>query len=45
VKVAAHITRRRLVYVALALLVVLTILSFALPYVGGGSSHITNIFP
>jgi hypothetical protein len=39
VKVTAHITRRRLIYVAVAVFVVLTVLSFVLPYVGGGPSH------
>lgn len=42
---AARITKRRLLMVGIAVVVALAILSFALPYVGGGSSGITNLFP
>jgi hypothetical protein len=34
--VTAHISRKRLALVALALLLVIVALSFILPYVGGG---------
>ncbi len=41
----AHVTKRRLLIVGIAVLVVLAILSFVLPYVGGGSSGISHLFP
>ena len=41
----ARITKRRLLIVGIAVLVALAILSFVLPYVGGGSSGITHLFP
>jgi uncharacterized membrane protein YwzB len=42
---AARITKRRLLMVGIAVVVALAILSFVLPYVGGGSSGITSLFP
>ena len=41
----ARITKRRLLMIGIAVIVVLGILSFVLPYVGGGSSGITHLFP
>ena len=41
----AHITRRRLLYGLIAVVVVLAILSFVLPHVGSGSDGITTLFP
>ena len=41
----ARITKRRLLIVGIAVLVALAILSSVLPYVGGGSSGITHLFP
>jgi hypothetical protein len=38
-----HITRRRLVYLAIAVFVVLAILSFVLPFAGSGHGRITTI--
>ena len=40
----ARVTKRRLLIVGIAVLVVLAILSFVLPYVGGGSSGITKLW-
>ena len=40
----AHVTKRRLLIVGIAVLVVLAIVSFILPYVGGGSSGITKLW-
>jgi uncharacterized membrane protein YwzB len=45
VRRAARITKRRLLVVGIAVVVALAILSFVLPYVGGGGSGITNLFP
>ena len=42
---AARITKRRLLVGLIAVVVVLSILSFVLPYVGGGSSGLTTLFP
>jgi hypothetical protein len=36
---------RQLVYALVVVLTALTILSFVLPYVGGGHSGLTNLFP
>jgi hypothetical protein len=41
----ARITKRRLLVVGIAVVAVLAILSFVLPYVGGGGSGITSLFP
>jgi len=41
----ARITKRRLLMIGIAVIVVLGILSFVLPYVGGGSSGITRLWP
>jgi hypothetical protein len=38
-------TRKRLVVGLIAVFVVLGILSFMLPYVGEGHSHLTKLFP
>ena len=40
-----RITKRRLLVAGIAALVALAILSFVLPYVGGGSSGLTHLFP
>jgi len=42
---AAHITKRRLLVGLVAVFVALVVLSLVLPYVGGGSSGVTKLFP
>ncbi len=41
----SFVKRRPVVSGLIAVLVVLTVLSFVLPYVGGSSGGITHIFP
>jgi preprotein translocase subunit SecE len=38
-------SRRRLTYALIVVLVVLAILSFVLPNIGGGDSGLTKLFP
>ena len=42
---ALRVTKRRLLVGLIAVIVTLGILSFVLPYVGGGSSGLTTLFP
>jgi len=41
----AHITKRRLLVGLIGVFVVLGVLSVVLPYVGGGGSGLTKLFP
>ena len=40
---AGFVTKRRLIYLGIAVLAVLAILSFVLPYVGAGHSKLTPL--
>jgi FlaG/FlaF family flagellin (archaellin) len=42
---ASMIGKRRLMIAVVAVLATLAILSFVLPYVGGGDSGLTKLFP
>jgi hypothetical protein len=42
---ASMIGKRRLMGAVVAVLAILAILSFVLPYVGGGDSGLTKLFP
>jgi hypothetical protein len=42
---ASMISKRRLAYGLVVVLAAFTILSFVLPYVGGGDSGLTKLFP
>jgi hypothetical protein len=45
VRLPRPIGKRRLAYLLVAVVIVLVIVSFALPYVGGGHSGLTRLFP
>jgi len=42
---ASMISKRRLTIAAVVVLVAVAILTFVLPYVGGGDSGLTKLFP
>lgn len=44
-RLAAHVTKKRVLIGVAAVIVVLGILSFVLPYVGGGGWDVTRLWP